>query len=249
MPDKRKNYEEDFYTKDNIVAYTGNIDDNPTVYFQKEHSNGDITYGHITQAHKYDKVNIGKEKISTNKTYKLVNEVVDEDLVSKEYVNGKSFHTSRNPHKKVLPNDHKIKDKLAKAIENNPGIKKMYTKDYVQEQLEFIQQEDLKNQQNQLIELKDEIKEINHQLQEIRRHKPKTIVRLENELEAFEDDLIEEFEKVQDNINKQSQKDKPKLNFSEPLNKSAKLSSDQKAQLDSSSSQNKSQKTKKPLKV
>jgi hypothetical protein len=50
-------YRPDFYTADNIIGYTGDIDNNPTVYFLT-----DLEYGHITQAHR-DTDNVGREEV------------------------------------------------------------------------------------------------------------------------------------------------------------------------------------------
>lgn len=42
-------YEADFYVSENIIGYTGDIDDKPTVYFKRVEPDGMITFGHITQ--------------------------------------------------------------------------------------------------------------------------------------------------------------------------------------------------------
>ena len=62
-------YRDDFYIPRNIIGYTGNINNNPTVYFQ----NG-ASYGHITQAHDI-RQNIGREEVCQAQDYRIFNNV------------------------------------------------------------------------------------------------------------------------------------------------------------------------------
>ncbi len=82
-------YRDDFYTKDNIIGYTGKLGSNPTVYFKKGKE-----YGHITQDH-YFVTNIGRETVFSADDYTITN--TGEDGVAEEKANGVIFHTSRNP--------------------------------------------------------------------------------------------------------------------------------------------------------
>ena len=61
-------YEEDFYVKENIVGYTGDLKNKPTVYFQRREKDGSITFGHITQQHD-DKTNEGRELVQRRPNY------------------------------------------------------------------------------------------------------------------------------------------------------------------------------------
>lgn len=42
-------FEAEFYIPENIIAYTGILDQKPTVYFLRDEVNGTRTFGHITQ--------------------------------------------------------------------------------------------------------------------------------------------------------------------------------------------------------
>ena len=84
-------YRDDFYIVDNIIGYTGDIHDDPTVYFESSEE-----YGHITQFHDKD-VNIGREKVRPLEGYGAVNTDEGTDKVRlQEYVGTKIIHTSRN---------------------------------------------------------------------------------------------------------------------------------------------------------
>ncbi len=157
----RSEYEKDFYVKENIVAYTGDLTSNPTVYFKQIMDDGNIKFGHITQTHRRDKINIGREEIEADPTYTLENEHLDGDYISVERVKGKIVHPSRTPHEKVGPNDDLIRDELATCIDRHKGLKKLYTRDYIQEQIDFIKQEPkIEDQIDQLTDLKEELEGI-----------------------------------------------------------------------------------------
>ncbi len=246
MPKKRKPYQDDLYCKDNIVAYTGDLKNNPTVYFKKDHGDGNVTYGHITQTHKYDKMNIGREEVATSDTYQLVNK---KDVQGKEASyefdenkkKGKHFHKSRGPHTKVDSQDLETLNELAKAIDNNKGIKKMCTVEYLVEQFELIGQDDLKEQLDQLQELQEEFKEIYHQLEEAY---PKSIESLEKQHQLLESAIVKRYEEVNTQVvlqeikEQQKAQEKPKLSaMSTSLNSSQKLNDSQQAKLESMQSQ------------
>jgi hypothetical protein len=44
-------YRADFYIRENIIGWTGNLFDNPTVYFIRNLDDGTMEFGHITQDH------------------------------------------------------------------------------------------------------------------------------------------------------------------------------------------------------
>ena len=80
-------YRDDFYIPRNIIGYTGNINNNPTVYFQ----NG-ASYGHITQAHDI-RQNIGREEVCQAQDYRIFNNVHG---TAEEWAGGRCIHPSRN---------------------------------------------------------------------------------------------------------------------------------------------------------
>ena len=87
-------YRDDFYTTDNIIGYTGNLQANATVYFQKNDGR-ERSFGRITQDHDL-KLNIGRNKVRTTTDYVVENRNIQGGLRCVEYYNGKVQHTSRN---------------------------------------------------------------------------------------------------------------------------------------------------------
>ena len=83
-------YRDDFYMVQNIIGYTGNLNDFPTVYFLKGSE-----YGHITQKHG-DSQNVGRMEVYSSTTYTIGNELVDGTMKLVEKVDGQSIHTSRS---------------------------------------------------------------------------------------------------------------------------------------------------------
>jgi len=79
-------YRGDFYIPQNIIGYTGNISNNPTVYFQ----NG-TSYGHITQVHDI-RQNVGREEVRQAQDYAIRNV----NGTAQEWAGGHCFHNSRN---------------------------------------------------------------------------------------------------------------------------------------------------------
>ena len=79
-------YRGDFYIPENIIGYTGNINNNPTVYFKKGYS-----FGHITQAHDYGH-NVGREEVGQAVDYEIKN------IRGRchEFAGGYCFHSSRS---------------------------------------------------------------------------------------------------------------------------------------------------------
>jgi hypothetical protein len=115
-------YEDEFYRAENIIGYTGDINNKPTVYFQTTSQ-----YGRITQAHpKVD--NIGRNKVRSiaadNYTWKNV-DVPGKGKRMVEYRNGQKFHTSRNFFIEVTD---ETRDLLAAAITTYENAKSKYPK-------------------------------------------------------------------------------------------------------------------------
>jgi hypothetical protein len=100
-------YRDDFYMVQNIIGYSGNLNDFPTVYFQK----GD-EYGHITQKHP-DSQNVGRMEVYKSAGYWIGNEMVGSTLKLVEKVNGKIFHESRSTLTKVDTFDPSNRDTVA----------------------------------------------------------------------------------------------------------------------------------------
>jgi len=86
-------YRADFYKPENIIGYTGRIDDNPTVYFMTGPPHGPNEYGHITQAHQIGP-NEGRESVRRSAHYEI-RAGADGNL--EEWDNGRLVHPSRNP--------------------------------------------------------------------------------------------------------------------------------------------------------
>lgn len=76
----------DFYIPQNIIGYTGNINNNPTVYFL----NG-TSFGHITQAHDI-RQNVGREEVYQAQDYEIRNI----NGRAQEWAWGHCIHPSRN---------------------------------------------------------------------------------------------------------------------------------------------------------
>lgn len=103
-------YRGDFYIPQYIIGYTGNINTNPTVYFQ----NG-TGYGHITQHHDI-RQNIGREEVRHAQDYRIFNNVHGR---SEEWAGGRCFHESRNRFTGVADLRFVSKLKLSLAIANH----------------------------------------------------------------------------------------------------------------------------------
>lgn len=72
-------FEAEFYIPENIIGYTGDIDQKPTVYFKRIEGNGTITFGHITQNWfdgefgKSNSPNVGREVLRNADDYTIEN--------------------------------------------------------------------------------------------------------------------------------------------------------------------------------
>ncbi|MEM9259861.1 MAG: hypothetical protein AAGA62_09460 [Bacteroidota bacterium] len=116
-------YYPDFYHKSNIVGYTGNLYDAPTVYFERRTSYG-IRFGHITQDHRFT-INIGREKVREHSDYRMYNRGGS----AREYWNGAENHTSRTELRGKRELNMQALQVLAKAIDRFPDLKPMYRKE------------------------------------------------------------------------------------------------------------------------
>ena len=106
-------YRGDFYIPQYIIGYTGNINNNPTVYFQ----NG-TRYGHITQFHEI-RQKIGREEVLNAQDYKIENV----NGRAEESVGGFCFHRSRNAFMSATGLGSVALLKLSLAIENHKELK------------------------------------------------------------------------------------------------------------------------------
>ncbi|GAA4277180.1 hypothetical protein [Aquimarina mytili] len=159
-------YNPELYKKENIIGWTGDIQNNPTVYFMDD-STGDvkkINAGHITQSHSFSG-NVGREKAITGK-YSIENTGPKNEQgenVSQEVLDGNVIHQSRSPFKPVQNEEQR--EQLAQALNNHPKVKKMYVESYILGELEDLQNEQVPQEQIEA-NLKEQIREI--QLQEVK---------------------------------------------------------------------------------
>ena len=65
-------FKDDFYTKENIIGFTGDLHNNPTVYFKT-----DDHVGRITQEH-FREINIGRHDLYSTNGYRSGNFSVDQ---------------------------------------------------------------------------------------------------------------------------------------------------------------------------
>ncbi len=160
-------YRDNLYQKENIIGYTGDPLNNPTVYFKKENKNEDgsvksVTYGHITQDHGLY-FNIGREEAGVAETYEIKNDgKLNEQgkKTAQEYADGVMFHPSRNPFTDVSKNKG-MKEYLSDSIDRYTEIKQRYISKYARDQVkEIIKNPNKKEQLHQLIKLDSEVKQI-----------------------------------------------------------------------------------------
>jgi hypothetical protein len=117
-------YEDALYSARNIIGYTGEINDSPTVYFLEPLGTAPRRYGHITQAH-WLWLNTGRECAHSAENYTYENNI---DGVLVEKVNGKILHTSRNRFIPTSPG--RTQTDLEKSITRFTGMKSIYEPQY-----------------------------------------------------------------------------------------------------------------------
>jgi hypothetical protein len=111
-------YRDDFYVVDNVIGYSGNLLDFPTVYFQSGSE-----YGHITQKHDTSQ-NVGRGRVKSSKGYTIENRKDGSGTLRLfESVNGKVFHASRGILTSVGSMTEDQKAVLYQAIWQNTGEK------------------------------------------------------------------------------------------------------------------------------
>jgi hypothetical protein len=116
-------YRDDLYCAENLIGYTGTLNDFPTVYFHKP-STGE--FGHITQRHPIVE-NVGREVVQTAAGgYHIETEDVTNDngdVIGKglaEYNGSHCFHASRS---EFIPKDASNEGILLQAIQRFPHEK------------------------------------------------------------------------------------------------------------------------------
>lgn len=124
-------YKDDFYSVDNIIGYTGDINNMPTVYFQRRlqpiGQGNWIEFGHITQQHGHAD-NVGREELDPSDDYTIDNEFIQGQMRSVERIQGRAIHYSRSIFVPffVVPDDKKYL--LNASIRACPKLKKRYKK-------------------------------------------------------------------------------------------------------------------------
>lgn len=112
-------YEAGFYIAKNIVGYTGDLKNNPTVYFHNRKTN---QFGRITQDHDHAD-NIGRARVRIAADYSLRN---NRSGTAEEFYNGSVKHTSRNKFHKLGVFSGSTLKKLRLAIDAFPDAKSKY---------------------------------------------------------------------------------------------------------------------------
>ncbi|WP_086931266.1 hypothetical protein [Agarilytica rhodophyticola] len=112
-------YAADFYIQENIIGYTGDSQNKPTVYFRSGHK-----FGRITQAYP-DSNYQGRSLVREYTDYSISNR--PPKGTAEEYYNGEVRHCSRYPFIPVDDNDS-LKAVLAIAIASYPYKKPIYSK-------------------------------------------------------------------------------------------------------------------------
>ena len=105
-------YRADFYIPENIIGYTGQIDNNPTVYFMEGPAHGPNEYGHITQAHRIGP-NEGRETVRSSAQYEMRAGAAGN---LEEWDAGRRIHSSRSRFIPVAGLNAKSKYLLSCAI-------------------------------------------------------------------------------------------------------------------------------------
>jgi hypothetical protein len=123
---RRRPYERSFYTRRNIIGYTGTLRNDPTVYFEEVLDTVYVKFGRITQDHG-DEDNIGRNRTRVREAsrYSMKNEYYRGKVRLVERYDGDVFHHSRNRFVPVSQGDEVIDD-LAEAITRFPYWKPKY---------------------------------------------------------------------------------------------------------------------------
>lgn len=111
-------YRDDFYIQANIIGHTGNVNQDPTVYFMTGPAHGPNEFGHITQDHNLF-ANIGRETVLRAAKYEMRQGAGG---TLEEWANGVCIHPSRTAFVAVSP---ATLPALARAIARLPDKKGM----------------------------------------------------------------------------------------------------------------------------
>ena len=123
-------YRDDFYTQENIVGYTGVLDDGtkpPSVYFVQRVQNG-VFYGHITQYYD-DPKNVGREPVRRCSVYAITNQdcqvkEADGRTVTK-YVAHECITNAQDP-REISINGSETVDSKATGIKMGKGFTEVH---------------------------------------------------------------------------------------------------------------------------
>lgn len=120
-------YRNDFYTKENIIGYTGDLRKNPTVYFLEvdAHDHNLKSFGRITQFHEMPE-RIGREFVFQSKNYHYGNDLIFGEPKLVERICDHPIHMSRNKFIPVDKEDHEAINILAKSIAQFTAIKPLF---------------------------------------------------------------------------------------------------------------------------
>ena len=113
-------YYDAFYIVENIIGFTGETHNNPTVYFES-----DGGYGRITQDHP-DKGNIGRGPVFVNEGHSMANENYMGSFRLVERVGGEVKHFSRNKFVTLEGLPQTDKDLLCQAIWRHTELKEKF---------------------------------------------------------------------------------------------------------------------------
>ncbi|WP_025741304.1 hypothetical protein [Aquimarina pacifica] len=118
-------YGENLYRAENIIGYTGDPQNNPTVYFEIKNRKGVSTWGRITQDHTLES-NIGRDKVRTSSKYVIGNQKINGVWHGVEYKGSEFLHQSRGQFIRLNDQNENLRDTLANAIDLFPKIKTDY---------------------------------------------------------------------------------------------------------------------------
>lgn len=123
-------YRDDFYSAVNIIGYSGQLHNFPTVYFQTN-----AEYGHITQKHGTSQ-NVGRMSVASAVGYVIANEMIHGQMKLVERINNNVIHESRSTLTAVGTYDFQTLHILSQSIRNYPDEK--YISDYTEEDFDAI---------------------------------------------------------------------------------------------------------------
>ncbi len=115
-------YEKDFYILENIIGYTGDRQNKPTVYFLKKFGVNSNKFGRITQYYPDNLDNEGRSIVRDYYDYMIANTIEGEGY---EYYGGQVRHNSRHKYISVV-NDERLQAVLATSIVAFPNKKPKY---------------------------------------------------------------------------------------------------------------------------